>query len=52
MGDGSSLAKWSSLDLLTEEIDETTSTNTVVDKNGKCLIKNIHHSAIHYILFY
>lgn len=35
VGDGTSLAKWSSLDLLTEENDETVSANAVVDKNGK-----------------
>lgn len=35
MGDGASLAKWSSLDLLTEEMDETASANAVADKNGK-----------------
>ena len=33
--DSSSLAKWSSLDLLTEEDNDTTSPTVVIDKNGK-----------------
>lgn len=35
MGDVSSLAKWSSLDLLTEEDGESAATTIAQDKNGK-----------------
>lgn len=35
MGDVSSLAKWSSLDLLTEEDADSTPSDVVPDKNGR-----------------
>lgn len=37
MGDVSSLAKWSSLDLLTEEDGDASSPCTAADKNGELL---------------
>ncbi|XP_068906921.1 protein retinal degeneration B isoform X4 [Tenebrio molitor] len=39
--DSSSLAKWSSLDLLTEEDNDTTSPTVVVDNNGKLMYDSI-----------